>query len=779
MGVSAFTLVAAGSDGKSIRNTISSADHGFVAGDVVRFQVTPGGGFEGWTAAVATSPFEAEVAGIVETATQNEFTIVYGGEISLEQFGSDFPVAGEDVYFLSAEIPGKLSTNPPISGGHVIKPVLTRTSANIGLVTNYVGTVIGGRATVSLDSIQPVGTIMPYAGDALLLPESWELCDGSLLDRSTYSELYDKIGIRYGSDQTVTVDSVGAITTGWNAIQGSIIGTVVSVSGNTVTIRLSPVNTDGTPTNSRLTLSPITFSSGSSTVVKTPTTSDVTAFNKPNISARTIIGSGTGSNIGTRVLGELGGVQNILISPDQLPTGSVIQSTNNTGTLVLQPADQGDGNASFTASQTQQSNLPPYISLHYIIKTSSYAKASYIDGLDLNLSMGGLTDVRDEVFSSGDILTYDGLSNTWKDSRVFENWINNPNFRFHGVWSGRSPFAGQGTGFLPGLANALSLGTTTPPFHTNSVLSVNGGNIELRGGAKITDARFSYDSSTGIPNPQNSIDLSYTAGLVGFDDSILIQSKQGIHHIVDTNDTYQFGAVGITADDGIFTIGRGGFGNGISGTDYLEVFRVSANGRSGLLFNTDLIGSTTWYNNAIKTGMGISGGIMLRRGGIVDGITGDISNVQTGAPASSLSSGRYDIPTAYAVKRYVDDKTSQIITIDSGNLSVTGPAASGARTFSTGPGTYMLGIYTYVNAGFGGSNDERKVEIRDANNILLTSYRVGRSGDAVDTTPTINPVFYCPTNSFTVSLFLNNTAISSDGNSNFFFLRVTGVRLSQ
>jgi microcystin-dependent protein len=766
MGVSAFTLVAAGSDGKSIRNTISSADHGFVAGDVVRFQVTPGGGFEGWTAAVATSPFEAEVAGIVESATQNEFTIVYGGEISLEQFGDDFPVTGEDVYFLSADLPGKLDTNPPISGGHVIKPVLTRTSPNIGLVTNYVGTVIGGRATVSLDSIQPVGTIMPYAGDALLLPESWELCDGGLLDRATYSELYDKIGIRFGSDQTVTVDSVGSITTGWNVLQGSIIGTVVSVSGDTITIRPSAVNTDGTPTNSRITLSPITFSSGATTVVKVPTSSNVTAFNKPNISARTIIGSGTGSNIGTRVLGELGGVQNLLISPGDLPAGTVVQTTD--GSLVIEQADQGDGNASFTAGQSQQTNLPPYISLYYIIKTSSYAKASYIDGLDLNLSMGGLTDVRDEVFVGGDILIYDGFTSTWKDSRVFGNWIDTPNFRFHGSWSGLSPFAGQGTSPLTGLNNALSLGSINAPFHINTVLSVSNGNIELRNGAKITDAKYSYDQSSGIPLPPNTIDLSYTAGVVGFDDSILIQSKQGIHHIVDTNDTYQFGTVGLDADDGIFTIGRGGFGNGISGTDYLEVFRVSANGRSGLLFNTDLIGSTTWYTNAIKTGMGISGGIMLRRGGVVDGITGDITNVNTNAATTSVTSGRYDIPTAYAVKKYVDDESVKIDTIID---DAYGAGSYTNKTFTAPSGTYQLNFYCYVANESGGG----EIVVYDNNDNVIYRARIAKSGDNSDITANRQVIFYCPTNNFKVSVFRLNGGQSGQMS----ILHTSGMRLSR
>jgi hypothetical protein len=39
MGVSAFKLISAGSDGKSIRDSKVQAGHGFVAGDVIRYDV--------------------------------------------------------------------------------------------------------------------------------------------------------------------------------------------------------------------------------------------------------------------------------------------------------------------------------------------------------------------------------------------------------------------------------------------------------------------------------------------------------------------------------------------------------------------------------------------------------------------------------------------------------------------------------------------------------------------------------------------------------------------
>lgn len=731
MGVSAFKLIAAGSDGKSIRTTLVVPDHGFVAGDVIRYQVTPGGGFEGWSKAIATSPFEAEVAGIVESATQNEFVIVYGGEISLVQM-VDLPTSGEDVYFLSAEEAGKLSTNPPISGGHVIKPVLTRISADVGLVTNYVGTVIGGRATVSLDSVQPVGTIMQYAGQPDLLPDSWQVCDGALLSRTEFSELYDKIGIVYGSEQTVTVDSVGPIAAGWTALQGSLSGTVVSASGSNIVIRPQSVNIDGTATNQKfLAAVPITFTFLTSTQVKTPVSASVTAFNKPNISARTVFGTGTGVNIGSKALGQIGGIEDLTLSLSQLPSGIPYLVSDAQGSYRIDEVD--DGNAEITPSQTSQNNLPPFISLYYIIKISSYAKASYIDGLDLNISMGGLTDVQDEIFTAGDILIYDGSTSLWKDSQLFSDWINEPNLRFHGAWTGFSPFAGEGSGFISAPKNAITLGYTNKPFHYNSVLSIGGNsNIELRNGSKITDAVASYDAGAG-PWPQNTIDLSYNGGSLGFINSVLIQSKQGIHNIIDTNDSAQFGTLGHTQDDGIFTIGRGGFGSGITGADYLEILRVSSNGRAGLVFDTDIIGSTTWYNNAIRTGLGVSGGLMLRRGSIVDGITNDISNFDFRLPTSDINSGRYDIPTSFAVKKYVDERTINIQTVTVEILLNTSNPNNIVTNLGYRPGLMFCRASGVVTANSDGVNfitpNVSRTTISSADSGEVTVFVVQRTGD--------------------------------------------------
>ena len=44
----------------------------------------------------------------------------------------------------------------------------------------------------------PVGSIMPFAGDASEVPVGWLLCDGSAVSRSEYATLYEVIGVAWG-----------------------------------------------------------------------------------------------------------------------------------------------------------------------------------------------------------------------------------------------------------------------------------------------------------------------------------------------------------------------------------------------------------------------------------------------------------------------------------------------------------------------------------------------------------------------------------------------------
>ena len=320
MAHSAFKLMASGSDGKSIRDTKVQLNHGFLPGDVIRYNVPLDGSAEGWTAAVGTSPIEAEVAGIVESITgTDEFTVVYQGEISLSNI-SGITTAGEDVFFLSDVNPGKMQTSAPTSGGHVIKPVLTRIDPAIGIVTNYIGTTIGGRATVSLDAVQPTGTIMPYAGNPAFIPDTWSMCDGQHLDAVQYQELFDRIGTTYGFRQTLFFgDEVDGIfgddgpdlnTTVSQVLENGdeVQGTIVSDSWNPVrrsvvlqVFDTQTVEKEGSrayaevPEGRRFQVErTIVLHKDEVPQAVTPISAPVTEFRKPDLRGRTILGLSEG-----------------------------------------------------------------------------------------------------------------------------------------------------------------------------------------------------------------------------------------------------------------------------------------------------------------------------------------------------------------------------------------------------------------------------------------------------------------------------------------------------
>jgi len=50
----------------------------------------------------------------------------------------------------------------------------------------------------SANSILPTGLIVPFAGDTSSVPSGWMLCDGTIIDRTTYANLFNVIGQSFG-----------------------------------------------------------------------------------------------------------------------------------------------------------------------------------------------------------------------------------------------------------------------------------------------------------------------------------------------------------------------------------------------------------------------------------------------------------------------------------------------------------------------------------------------------------------------------------------------------
>ena len=189
---SSLILTGGAAVAKTLKETVTQTGHGFTVGNAIRWDQTAA--TPKYVLAQADSAANAEVAGVVNTISDsNNFEVTYHGYIDLPEFSG----ISAPVMFLSSTVPGGLTHTPPSAVGTVVKPVLTRNTSGSGhLVMNYLGTQIGGSSTISVDEIQPVGTIMPFAGTAI--PDTWLACDGSSYAISDYPELYNKTQYQSG-----------------------------------------------------------------------------------------------------------------------------------------------------------------------------------------------------------------------------------------------------------------------------------------------------------------------------------------------------------------------------------------------------------------------------------------------------------------------------------------------------------------------------------------------------------------------------------------------------
>lgn len=369
---------------KTVSETHTQSGHSFTEGDVLRYDV----GQSRWVKAQANNAANAEVAGVVSSViSTSSFTIVYSGYIQLPSSfaGQSFPAL-----FLSDSVPGALVSSPPSAIGSVVKPVVIRSSqaSSTGhLVVNYLGTQIGGSSTVSIDQIQPVGTIMPFVGNAI--PDTWLECSGLSYAVFEYTELYDKLlhltGDRtptYGYVSTLTATNLAAAgiavgdivqyknnaATAWqggfydsNADQ---IGTVISVTATTLVVQTIPLYSSATKTFSN---PDVAFKNGNATgtltgasqyrILSSPTAvraaasvsitgTSITHFNTPDLRGRFVLGTNSSAfsdnarevdsafntAIGQYRLGVFGGEEQHVLSVGELPSHDHTPTVNVTTT---------------------------------------------------------------------------------------------------------------------------------------------------------------------------------------------------------------------------------------------------------------------------------------------------------------------------------------------------------------------------------------------------------------------------------------------------------------
>lgn len=413
-------------DGTRILNSWAvPSGHPFVQGHVVSYS----GGATGFALAQADEIDNAYTVGVVESATALSISVVYQGEIDLTginlsdviEGGSDSFVTGT-VYFISQNNPGKLSPVRPSNG--IAQGILVATSAKKGIVINSLqGSQSGGGGGGAI--IAPVGSIMPWAGDASSVPSTWRMCDGeavrktgtNLSDGNSYSSLYSIIGDKYkinsiadavtgdvgtptsdliisfanqGHDEYITEPCHGLFSAsgedtnkdykiGWGGTNDYAVGTIISADDGDSTVRLVfkqayPGTTPRTNWSDVAIGLPITVQSLESGEVGGCTSQ---RFFVPDLRSRSVFGVGYSTGLAQLYRGDMAGEDTHLLTTSEIPDHNNTVYTlgaDSSGEVFAVDASLTSTNtystleAAFTADNEPISLMPPYVAVNWIIR---------------------------------------------------------------------------------------------------------------------------------------------------------------------------------------------------------------------------------------------------------------------------------------------------------------------------------------------------------------------------------------------------------------------------
>ena len=525
---STLNLKGGSSIPKSVVETINQAGHGFVVGDVVRYDTSS----STWVKAKADSAANAEVAGVVSTSAANSFDVTYSGYISISSLASNT----SPVLFLDSVIAGGLTASPPSAVGTVVKPVITKSNSGSGyIVTNYLGTQIGGSSTVSIDQIQPVGTVIPYSGS--IIPDTWLECNGASYSISEYSELYTRLqnstgdlAPLYGHVAVLTMSesdtaklSVGVLVTQSSTLNGIVL----SKTATTVTVQTSPQysisNKSFSHPNRVFTTGTLDYAASQGDTV-TVTGVSITHFNVPDMRGRFAMGTNSSSIADS----ETDGFNNSIISSYSLAAFGGQESTATNVSVT----DSGSRRvtAASTGNPDYIPNLPPYLVTKYIIKAKPYTRAAIIDGLEIPYSQLLVRDLRTRNVggTDSDLVLY---TNTTGDSGTGTERAR--------IKSGTGNFCiGHDTDTARLVVRGTASSDTIPEIR---VTSLNGdGTVDLNASV-----------SSGAWNPINS---SGTSSLVFFRDGVAVNSS-GTTFTIAPWDTAKTSGIIISANSARCNVG--------------------------------------------------------------------------------------------------------------------------------------------------------------------------------------------------------------------------------
>lgn len=409
-------------DAHAIRKVFCQTGQSFALGNVLRYD------FDGTlTFARANNEQNSEALGIVSGISGNCFTVTSKGWLTgitgTGGFTGLLPLVTGNAYFLHPDVGGRLVANVDsgayeLTAGEVRKAMFIAAGSYSGYVQNYTGIVVGDSPTdlVYLRSIAPVGSVHPFAGSVSQIPDGWLVCNGACKSQTEYNDLYTAIEHNHYAEATVTsVDNFQMVGDTRGISVGDVLtfeATPTSPSGNGI---VSSVNT----ATRIITLTTNVFSSiATGTALKVygvavASTVGNSVFFLPDMRRRTVFGTSSGAGL----------AGNEFINPRIALGNATIQQTSE--------VSAGIGIDAVV-------DLPPYVSMHWIIRSKKGLQATVLTGHNHDLyyirhnavhtitggAANNLTEAQRTQFRANARVLRNDSDDTFNGSLTVQNYLN-------------------------------------------------------------------------------------------------------------------------------------------------------------------------------------------------------------------------------------------------------------------------------------------------------------------------------------------------------------------
>ena len=256
-----------------------------------------------------------------------------------------------------------------------------------GIVKNYVGNYLGGDTAVYMSGVNPIGSIHAFAGEEFRIPAGWALCNGQPISYENYKEFSNTINGRYGRRDKLTFgqstpelatyvqnndrwSKIISVDQGTNSIvvENEITnlqtpdGSVRGGDGTVATRQTTPLTLPRYAINDTLTFHATRGSDSLGSGIKITGLIEESTLT-PDLKNKFIMGA-KANTTDISGLNETGGYDKINLNNISNITGSNIQ---------------GLSDSTFTAI----SNMPPYVTLNWIIRIGDSSYTALLNQLSL------------------------------------------------------------------------------------------------------------------------------------------------------------------------------------------------------------------------------------------------------------------------------------------------------------------------------------------------------------------------------------------------------------